>query len=87
MVGVLGRALASDDLRDALVAHAHDLSDGLHRQAVVVGGTDGFVSLVPEFFGGLLQGCFAPGVVLGEGGQAGSGLGSLTFRAGDSRIV
>jgi hypothetical protein len=69
------------------MAHAHDLSDGLHRQAVVVGGPDGFVSLVSEVFGGLLQSGFALGVVLGEGGQAGSGLGSLTFGAGDPRIV
>jgi hypothetical protein len=69
------------------VAHAHDLGDGLHGQTLAVGRSYGFVSLLPELFGGLLQGCFALGVVLGEGGQVGSGLGSVAFRAGDSRIV
>jgi hypothetical protein len=79
--------LAPDDLRDALMAHAHDLGNGLHRQTALVGRPYGFVSLVPELFGGLLQGCFALGVVLGKGCEAGSGLGSMTFRAGYSGIV
>lgn len=78
---------APDDLRDALVAHAHDLGNGCHRQALTVGRPYGFVSLLPELFGGLLQGCFAPGVVVGEGGQVGSGLGGVAFGAGDLRIV
>jgi len=69
------------------VAHAHDLGDGLHGQAIAVGGADGLVALLPECFGGLLQSCFAPGVVLGEGDQVGSGLGSMAFGAGDSGIV
>jgi hypothetical protein len=69
------------------VAHAHDLGDGLHGQAIVVGGADGFVSLLPEGFAGLIQGGFTPGVVLGEGRQAGSGLGGLAFRTGDLKIV
>jgi hypothetical protein len=35
----------------------------------------------------LLQGCFALGVALGEGEEAGSSLGGLTFRASDLPIV
>lgn len=69
------------------MAHAHNLGDGLHRQAALIGRADGFVSLLPERFGGLLQGCFTPHVVLGEGGQMGSGLGSVAFGSGDSGIV
>jgi hypothetical protein len=69
------------------MAHAHDLGDGLHRQATRVGCLYGFVPLLSELFGGLLQSCFAPGVVLGKGDQIGSGLGSLTFGASDSGIV
>ncbi len=69
------------------MAHAHDLSNGFHGQALAVGRPYGFVSLLPELFGGLLQGCFTPDVVLGEGGQMGSGLGSMAFRAGDLGIV
>jgi hypothetical protein len=79
--------LAPDDLRDTLVAHAHDLGNGRHWQAIVVGPPYGFVSLLTELFGSLLQSCFALGVVLGESSEAGSGLGSLTFRTGDPRIV
>lgn len=69
------------------MAHAHDLGDGLHGQALAVGRPYGFVSLLPERFDGLLQSCFAPGVVLGEGDQMDSGLGSVAFRAGDLEIV
>jgi hypothetical protein len=79
--------LAPDDLRHPLVAHAHDLGDGLHGQALAVSRTDGFVPLLPQGFAGLLQGCFAFGVVLGEGGQTGSGLWGLAFRSGDLKIV
>lgn len=69
------------------MAHAHDLGNGRHGQALAIGRPYGFVSLVPELFGGLLQSCVAPGVVLGEGGQVGSGLGGVTFGAGDLGIV
>ena len=69
------------------MAHAHDLSNGLHRQATLVGCSYGFVALLSELFGGLFQGCFALGVVLGKGREAGSGLGSMTFRAGYPGIV
>lgn len=69
------------------MAHAHDLGDGLHGQSTAVGGPDGFVPLLSQYFGGLLQGLLAPGVVLGKGGQTGSGLGGLAFRASDPRIV
>jgi hypothetical protein len=82
-----GMGLASDDLGDALVAHAHDLGDGRHRQAIGVGHADGFVALVAEVFASLIQAGFAAGVVLGEGAQAASGLGCSAFRAGDSGIV
>lgn len=85
----LAVGLASDDLRDALVAHAHahDLGYGLHGQTLAVGGADGLILLLPEIFAGLLQGGFAPQVVLGEGGQTGSGLGRLAFRSGVLKIV
>jgi hypothetical protein len=83
----MGLGLAPYDLRDALVAHAHDLGNGLHGQTLAVGRADGLIPLVAEVFTGLLQGGFAPGVVLGEGGQVGSGLGRLTFRSGDLKIV
>jgi hypothetical protein len=69
------------------VAHGHDLCDGLHRQTVGVGRADGLVARLAERFAGLLQGGLALGVVLGEGGQAGSGLGSLAFWSNDSTIV
>lgn len=69
------------------MAHAHDLGDGLHGQTLAVGRPDGVVPLLPESFGGLRQGRFAPGVVLGEGSQAGSGLGCLAFRTDDVGIV
>jgi hypothetical protein len=52
--------LAPDDLRDPLMAHAHDLGNGLHGQTLAVGGADGFVALLPSGFARLLQGCFAP---------------------------
>ncbi len=69
------------------MAHAHNLGDGLHGQATLIGRSDGFVSLLAERFASLLQGRFALGVVLGEGGQMGSGLGSMAFGAGDPGIV
>jgi hypothetical protein len=79
--------LAPDDLRDALVAHAHDLGDGFHRQAIAVGGADRFVSLVAEVFARLLLRCVALGVGLCKGGKTRSGLWCLTFRSGDLEIV
>jgi hypothetical protein len=36
------------------MAHAHDLSNGSHRQALTVGGAYGFVPLAPEILLGLL---------------------------------
>jgi hypothetical protein len=81
------RASAPDNLRDALVSHAHDLSNGLHGQTLAVSRAYRFVPFLPEVFGGLLQRCFAPSVVLGEGNQACSGLRGLAFRAGYLRIV
>jgi hypothetical protein len=49
-----GLGLAPDDLRHALMAHLHDLRDGLHRQPFAVGRADGLVALVAQVFGGLL---------------------------------
>jgi hypothetical protein len=46
--------LAADDLRDPLVAHAHDAGDGLHRQAVAVCRADGLVALLAQLVAGLL---------------------------------
>jgi hypothetical protein len=70
-----------------LVAHAHDLGNGGHGQAVAVGGAYRLVALSPEILSGLFQRFFALGVVVSEGGQAGSGLGGLAFRSSYSRIV
>lgn len=78
---------APHDLRDALVAHAHDLRNGGHRQAGVVGGPDSLVTGLTQFLGGPLQLGFALGVVLGKGRQATSGLGGLAFGTGDLGIV
>jgi hypothetical protein len=69
------------------VAHAHDLGDGLHGQALAVGGTDGLIPPLPEVFAGCVQGGFALGVVLGKGSKTASGLGCMAFRASDLRIV
>jgi hypothetical protein len=69
------------------VAHAHHLGDGLHGQPVGVGGTDRLVALLPQCIASLVKGLLTLGVVLGEGREAGSGLGGLAFRSGDSRIV
>jgi len=79
--------LAPHDLRHPLVAHAHDLGNGLHRQAVFVGRPDGAVSLSPQLVGGLLKLAFAAGIGLGKGCQAVFGLGCLALRSGDVKIV
>jgi hypothetical protein len=69
------------------MAHAHDLGNGVHRQALGVGSTDRLVPLLAQGFAGLLKLGFALGVALGEGRQAGSGLGCLAFSPWDGRIV
>jgi hypothetical protein len=69
------------------VAHLHDLGDGLHGEAILVGSADGFVALVAQFLAGLLQLGLPLGVARGKGRQAASGLGGLAFRASDLRIV
>lgn len=69
------------------MAHAQDLGDGRHRQAVTVCLTDGLVALRAERFVCPFQGFLALGVVLGEGAQAGTGFGSMAGSAGDSGIV
>jgi hypothetical protein len=80
-------ASAPDDLRHPLVAHAHDLGNGGHRQSVAVGGADGVVALLAQLVACLLPCCLALGVARGKGRQAASGLGSLAFGASDLRIV
>lgn len=67
MIGRGHGASEPDDLRDALVAETHDLRNGLHRQSIVIGRSDGFVPLMAEVFGSSIEGGFAPHVVLGEG--------------------
>ena len=79
--------LAPHDLRDPLVAHAHDLSDGVHRQTIGVGGADRFVPFLLKCFTGLVKGCLALGVALGKGSQLSLGLGCLAFSSGDASIV
>lgn len=87
MVGGRGylTPLAPDDLRHPLVAHAHDLGDGLHRQAVLVGGADGFVSLFTELASSLLQLVLTAGVLLGKGRETRFGVRCLTLGTGNSK--
>ena len=80
-------ALATNDLRDALMAHAHDPGDGRHRQALAVRGANRLVPLLLEGFLGLRQRSFALSVLLGESSQTASGLRGLAFRASDLKIV
>src|ERR1700692_3323628 len=79
--------LASDDLRDPLMAQAHGLSDGLHRQPFAVGEADGLVALSAQALGLRIQGGCALRVVLGEGCQALFGAWGLAFSASDQPIV
>lgn len=78
---------ASDDLRDALVAHAEDLGYSGHRQALAVRLADRFVAFRAERFVLPFQGFLALGVVLGEGAQAGTGFGGMAGSTGDAGIV
>jgi hypothetical protein len=79
--------LAPDDLRDALVTHAHDLGNGFHGQTLAVSRAYRFVPLLPEGFVALGERCFALVVGLCKGDKARSGLGCLAFRSGDLKIV
>lgn len=83
----VARASAPDDLRDALVTHAHDLGNGLHGQTLAVSRAYRFVPLLPEVFVALGERCFALGVGLCKGGKTRSGLGCLAFRSGDLKMV
>lgn len=49
------------------MAHAHDLGDGFHRQAVFVGSTDRFITFVAQLVGGTGQLGLALGELPGEG--------------------
>jgi hypothetical protein len=69
------------------VAHAHDLRDGLHGEAVVVGGSDGLIALAAQVFACLVEYGFLLGVALGKGCESGLGFGCLAFWSGDPRIV
>jgi hypothetical protein len=69
------------------MAHPQDLRDSRHRQAVAVGRSDRLVPLVSQLLGGLVERRLALGEVLGEGGETGSGCGSLAFGTGDGTIV
>lgn len=79
--------LASDDLRHPLMAHAHELGNGRHRESRAIGRTNGRIPLAAQGFCGLLQRGLALGVVLGKGCQPGSGLWGLAFSSGDLEIV
>jgi len=76
--------LAPHDLRDPLVAHVHDLSDGLHRQAVSVSRPDGLIAFGSQTLGLLLQLVFTLGVILGKGHQALAGFRCLALGTGDA---
>lgn len=79
--------LAPHDLRDPLVAHAHDLRNGVHRQAIGIGSSDRLVPLLSERFASPVKRLLALGVVLGEGRESRFGLGCLAFCSGDAGIV
>jgi hypothetical protein len=78
---------APDDLRHPLVAHAHDLGNGSHRQAVVVGRSDRFVALLAQLVAGSLQLSLTLRVALGKARQVASGIRGLAFRTSDLGIV
>ena len=67
--------LAADDLGDALVTDAQDASDFRHRQAVPVGGADRTVALAAELLLGTLERGLSLGMITGEGGELGAGIG------------
>jgi hypothetical protein len=69
------------------VAHAHNLGDGFHRQAVFVGSTDCFIALVSQLVASAGQLGLALGELPGEGSKAVPGFGGLAFGSGDSMIV
>lgn len=69
------------------MAHAEDAGNSRHRQAVGVGSSDGFITLFAHGFSLPLKIGFALGITLGEGRQAGAGIGGLAFGSGDTRIV
>lgn len=69
------------------MAHAHDLGDGRHREAVAVGLPDGSIPFGAQLVGGPIQLLLALGVLLDEGCEAGFGLWGLAFGAGDPWIV
>lgn len=79
--------LASDDLRHALVAHAHDPGNRRHWQSLAVGSADRLVPLVAQLGDSLVERGFALGIRLGEGCQACSGVWGLAFGSGDFPIV
>jgi hypothetical protein len=68
------------------MAHAHDLGDGFHRQAVAVGGSNRPVTLGSQAFRSFFQLSFPPRVFLGECRQPVAGFRCLTFWTGDSSI-
>jgi hypothetical protein len=79
--------LAPNDLRDALVAHAHDLGDSRHRQAIAVRRPNGLVALGAELLRLLVKRFLALGVGHSERDETRTSFRCLTFRAGDAKIV
>lgn len=69
------------------MAHTHDAGDGRHRQAVLVGPADSFVTLLTQLVASPLKLGLAFRVVLGKGRQAAPGLRGLAFRTSDLSIV
>ncbi|HTR76399.1 MAG TPA: hypothetical protein VMH33_14205 [Solirubrobacterales bacterium] len=69
------------------MAHAQDLGNGFHRQARLIGGTDGAVAFGPQLFGALGQFALLLCQVLGEGFKLGSGFWCLSLWPDDLKIV
>lgn len=57
------------------MADAENLGDRGHRQPLAVGGANGLVAPAAELFLAALEGGLLPGVVAGEGGEFGAGVG------------
>jgi hypothetical protein len=84
---VAGGGLASDDLRDALVAHLQHAGNFSHREFAAIGGADRLIAVRTQLGGAVFKLSLALGVLLGECRQAGFGLRCLAFAASDPGIV
>jgi hypothetical protein len=69
------------------VTDVQDAGDFGHGEAVAVGSPDSLVALGAELFLAALDSGLLFGVVAGEGGELGAGVGRFAGLTGDRRIV